>query len=94
MLIIFSKNSILTNRDVYNCTDECIRSKHLSGEYDILRITYNKTKNVFCYECGEYTESVINTLLTHSQHNRHTHTQYFTHSPCFYLNTQNPHTIV
>ena len=31
------KTSIITNRDIYNCTDECIRSKQLSKEYDILR---------------------------------------------------------
>ena len=51
--------NVLTNRDVYNCTDECIHSKQLSGEYDIIRTTNNKTKNIICYECNEYTDSII-----------------------------------
>ena len=50
--------NVLTNRDVYNCTDECIRCKQLSGEYDIIRKTNNKTKTIICYECNEYTESI------------------------------------
>ena len=53
-----SRKDTLTNRDVYNCTDECIHSKQLSEKYDIIRRTNNKTKNLFCYECGEYTESI------------------------------------
>ena len=47
MFISFAENNVLTNRDVYNCTDECIRSKQLSGEYDIFRRTKNKTKKLF-----------------------------------------------
>ena len=53
-----STKDTLTNRDVYNCTNECIRSKQLSGEYDILRRTNNKTKKIIGYECNEYTESI------------------------------------
>ena len=52
------KTNNLTNRDVHNCTDECIHCKQLSGKYDIIRRTNNKTKNIFCYECGEYNESI------------------------------------
>ena len=52
MFISSSKNNVLTNRDVYNCTDECIHNKQLSGEYDIIRKTNNKTKTIICYECN------------------------------------------
>ena len=43
-----AKIDTLTNRDVYNCTDECIRNKQLSVEYEMFRRTNNKTKNIFC----------------------------------------------
>ena len=52
------KKDTLTNRDVYNCTDECIRNKQLSGKYEMFRRTNNKTKNIFCYECNKYIESI------------------------------------
>ena len=52
------KINTLTNRDVSNCTDECIRNKQLSGEYEMFRRTNNKTKNIFCYEYNKYTESI------------------------------------
>ena len=61
------KIDTLTNRDVYNCTDEWIRNKQLSGEYEMFRRTNNKTKNVFCYECNKYTESIEPIIIRRNQ---------------------------
>ena len=52
------RKDTLTNRDVYNCNEECINSKQLSEKYKILRKPNNKTKNIFCYKCNKYTESI------------------------------------
>ena len=44
--ILLQKN-VLTNRDVYNCTDECIHSKQLSGCMILLEELIIRIKQLF-----------------------------------------------
>ena len=43
------------------------KRKQLLREYDILRRTNNKNKNIFCYECGKYIENIEPIIITRYQ---------------------------